>query len=46
MKKALTDLEQHVKNDVQKLVDVLFPAGVPELADLRDLACVGNGRGN
>jgi DNA helicase-2/ATP-dependent DNA helicase PcrA len=37
IKKALTDLERHV-NDVQKLVDALFPADVSELADLRELA--------
>ena len=30
IKKALTDLEQHV-NDVQKLVDALFPASVAEI---------------
>ena len=34
---ALAELEVH-KNDVQQLIDALFPAGIAELSELRDLA--------
>jgi DNA helicase-2/ATP-dependent DNA helicase PcrA len=37
IKKTLADLEQH-KDDVPKLIDELFPASQPEIAELRELA--------
>lgn len=37
IKKALADLEP-IKDDVPKLIDGLFPTGLPEIAELRDLA--------